>query len=63
MTEQPQIVALKEGDVTTFEMFFKSLYQPLCNYAHTFLADKDEAEEIVQSAFLTVWEKRESEHR
>lgn len=51
---------LKEGDITAFEMFFKTYYQPLCNYAYTFIQDKDEAEEIVQSAFLSVWEKRHS---
>lgn len=51
---------LKEGDITAFEMFFKTYYQPLCNYAYTFIHDKDEAEEIVQSAFLSVWEKRHS---
>jgi len=41
-------------------MFFRAHYQPLCNYAYTFVQDRDEAEEIVQSAFLSVWEKRES---
>lgn len=51
---------LKDGDITAFEMFFKTYYQPLCNYAYTFIQDKDEAEEIVQSAFLSVWEKRHS---
>jgi RNA polymerase sigma-70 factor (ECF subfamily) len=51
---------LKEGDVTAFEMFFKTYYQPLCNYAYTFIQDRDEAEEIVQSAFLSVWEKKDS---
>ena len=40
-------------------MLFKTFYQPLCNYAHTFVQDKDEAEEIVQSTFLSVWEKKE----
>ena len=51
---------LKDGDVTAFEMFFKTYYQPLCNYAYTFIQDRDEAEEIVQSAFLSVWEKKDS---
>jgi RNA polymerase sigma-70 factor (ECF subfamily) len=55
---QQQWIELKEGDVNAFEMFFKTWYQPLCNYAYTFIQDKDEAEEIVQSAFLSVWEKR-----
>lgn len=41
-------------------MLFKTYYQPLCSYAHTFTQDKDEAEEVVQSTFLSFWEKRES---
>ena len=41
-------------------MLFKTYYQPLCHYAYTFLQDKEDAEEIVQSTFLLVWEKRES---
>lgn len=49
---------LKEGEETAFEMIFKSHYQALCNYAFTFLHDRDEAEEIVQSTFLNIWEKR-----
>lgn len=50
--------ALKEGDETVFEMIFKTYYEPLCNYAFTFILDRDEAEEIVQATFLNVWEKR-----
>ena len=49
---------LKAGDITAFEMLFKTYYQPLCNYAFTFVQDHDEAEEIVQSTFLQVWEKK-----
>lgn len=55
---QPQALAL--GDVNAFEMVFKTYYQPLCNYAFTYLQDKDESEEVVQSVFLTAWEKRQS---
>ncbi|HMG92798.1 MAG TPA: RNA polymerase sigma-70 factor [Chryseolinea sp.] len=54
------ITTLKAGDLTAFEMLFRTYYQPLCNYAFTFVQDRDEAEEIVQSTFLNVWEKRES---
>lgn len=52
-----QITTLKAGDVTTFEMVFRTFYQPLCNYAYSFVQDRDAAEEIVQSTFLNVWEK------
>jgi len=41
-------------------MLFKTYYQPLCHYAYSFLQDKEDAEEIVQSTFLLVWEKRET---
>lgn len=50
---------LRGGDITAFEMIFKTYYQPLCNYAYSFVQDRDEAEEIVQSTFLSVWEKRQ----
>jgi RNA polymerase sigma-70 factor (ECF subfamily) len=46
------------GHQESFEMMFKSWYSPLCSYASSFVKDKDEAEEIVQSAFISVWEKR-----
>jgi len=41
-------------------MLFRTYYQPLCNYAYTFVQDRDEAEEIVQSTFMSVWEKRDT---
>lgn len=41
-------------------MFFRAHYQPLCNYAYTFLQDRDESEEIVQSVFMNFWEKRQA---
>lgn len=51
---------LREGGLTAFEMLFRTYYQSLCNYAYTFLRDREEAEEVVQSTFLLVWEKRDS---
>jgi RNA polymerase sigma-70 factor (ECF subfamily) len=52
-----QITTLKAGDVTAFEMVFRTFYQPLCNYAYSYVQDRDAAEEIVQTTFLNVWEK------
>lgn len=54
------ITSLREGQETAFEMLFKTYYEPLCNYAYSFLNDREEAEEVVQSAFITVWDKRQS---
>ena len=58
LADQQQIIALEKGDINAFEMLFRTYYKPLCNYAYTFTHDKDEAEEIVQSTFLSVWEKQ-----
>lgn len=51
--------SLKAGNQTAFEMIFRSYYQSLCNYAHTFLPDREEAEEVVQNSFVSLWEKKE----
>ena len=60
LPEQLQSETLTVGDITAFEMLFRTYYQPLCNYAVTFLQDRDDAEEIVQSTFLLLWEKRDT---
>ncbi|MGD9976705.1 MAG: RNA polymerase sigma-70 factor [Bacteroidales bacterium] len=52
--------ALRRGDEQVFETIFRTYYERLCNYANTILNDMDEAEEMVQSAFLTVWEKHDT---
>jgi len=48
----------KSGDVDAFEALFKSYYQPLVGYGRTIVKDADEAEDIVQQVFISVWEKR-----
>jgi len=53
-------LALSKGDLKAYEMFFKTHYNHLCNYANTFLKDRDEAEEVVQNSFATLWEKRQT---
>lgn len=59
LLEQNMYLALKEGKENAFEMIFKTFYKPLCSYAYSFLNDKDEAEEVVQATFISVWEKRD----
>lgn len=60
LPEHQAIQGLAEGDITAFEMLFRTYYQPLCHYAYSFLRDKEDAEEIVQSTFLLVWERKET---
>ncbi len=39
-------------------MVFRDYYKPLVRYGNTFLKDSDEAEDIVQQVFVSLWEKR-----
>ena len=39
-----------------FEHHFKSLYKPLCLFALRYTDQVDDAEDIVQEVFITIWE-------
>lgn len=41
-----------------FEELFKNHYQELCAYANHIIHDLEEAEEVVQSLFVKLWENR-----
>jgi RNA polymerase sigma-70 factor (family 1) len=51
---------IRIGNEAVFEAVFRQYYAPLCRYARPILDDADEAEEVVQTVFLTLWERRES---
>ena len=58
LSEQEIISAIRQGDERIFEATFRKYYQSLCNYANSILKEMDEAEEVVQNLFLSIWEKR-----
>jgi RNA polymerase sigma-70 factor (ECF subfamily) len=59
--EHERIVqAIKQGNEESFRKIFHAYYEGLCQYAFTLLRDMDDAEDIVQSMFLKIWEKRET---
>ena len=60
LSDKHIVDCIQHGDEQVFELFFRNYYERLCNYANTILNDMDEAEEMVQNAFLTIWERRES---
>lgn len=51
---------IKEGDKQSFELLFRSYYAPLCLFAKKYIKDEDDCEELVQSFFLKIWEKKAS---
>lgn len=50
---------IKNGDGRTLELLFRRLYPQLCTYAQKFLHNIDDAEEIVQELFHTIWKHRD----
>jgi RNA polymerase sigma-70 factor (family 1) len=51
---------LRKGSVEAFEEIFRKNWHRLYIIAKTKISSHDEAEEIIQNIFSTLWEKRES---
>ena len=47
-------------DQDGFEILFKNNFKDLCRFANRYIKDTETAREIVQDAFVSLWEKRES---
>jgi RNA polymerase sigma-70 factor, ECF subfamily len=52
------IESVKQGDIKSFELLFKSYYSRLCRYAHHYVRDKVVVEDLVKDALLKIWENR-----
>ena len=59
-TEEQMLQGLRLGSEHAFEAIFKKHWRPLYNQAYSKVQSREEAEEIVQSIFSTLWEKRDS---
>lgn len=57
LSDSDIVRAIRQGQESAFEQLFRTYYERLCRYAYTLLKDDDEAEEMVQTVFLTLWEK------
>lgn len=51
---------IKTLDKATFELLFKSNFKGLCYFAQKYVKDIETSKEIVQDAFISLWEKRET---
>ncbi|MCC7246456.1 MAG: RNA polymerase sigma-70 factor [Saprospiraceae bacterium] len=53
--------AIRRGDKQAFDAIFRRYYEPLCQYASGLTeGDPDEAEDLVQNAFVKLWERRDT---
>jgi RNA polymerase sigma-70 factor (ECF subfamily) len=49
-----------EGDVKAFKYFFDTYYEELCNFVNCYVRDEILSEDLVQSVFVYLWEKKDS---
>jgi RNA polymerase sigma-70 factor len=57
LLEEDSISRLHTGDEVVFKKIFKEYYLRIRSFAQHFVKDNDIAEDIVQDAFLQVWER------
>jgi RNA polymerase sigma-70 factor, ECF subfamily len=58
--ENQIIRSVKFEDKKSFELLFRRHFIPLVHFAQQFVFDLDEAKDLVQVAFIKIWEIRES---
>jgi|SRR5690606_5714314 len=59
-TDDVLIALLRDGDQQAFKALYERYWTPLWSYARNAMVDPDDAEDIVQELFMTLWEKRVS---
>ncbi len=59
MNEEFYITGLLRGDERVFREIFEEYHTRLCYFASTMLATERDAEDVVQEAFVKLWQRRE----
>ena len=45
-------------NINNFKLFFNKNFNPLCNYLHLYVRDREQCKEIAQDTFVKIWESR-----
>lgn len=61
VTDQELFARLREGDSTALDELFRRYYAELCRIALRFVRNEQEAEDIIQDLFISIWEKRDTQ--
>jgi RNA polymerase sigma factor (sigma-70 family) len=57
-SDKELLLAMRSGDEYPFQCIFNRHWRPLYAYVYKLINDEDQAKDILQNAFLTVWDKR-----
>ena len=58
ITDEELIGAIGKDDYTSYNKLFVRYYSRLCCYVYRLLGEKEDAEDVVQDLFLTLWNNR-----
>lgn len=58
ITDERLVAAIRKGDYASYNTLFVRYYSRLCYYVYRLLMDKEDAEDVVQDLFLTLWNHR-----
>ena len=54
------VLKFREGDIESFERIFHQFYNRMCAFSIKYVQQKEVAEEIVDDAFLVIWQRMAS---
>ncbi|MCW3804539.1 RNA polymerase sigma-70 factor [Plebeiibacterium marinum] len=60
MTGEKLFYRIKRGDVSAFEELFRQFYPSMCVVAKSYVKDDTFSEDIVQEAFIKLWNSKEN---
>ncbi|TXF85694.1 RNA polymerase sigma-70 factor [Neolewinella aurantiaca] len=62
-TDQELFTRLRLGEAAALDELFRRYYADLCRVAMRFVNNEQEAEDIIQELFVSIWEKRASQRK
>jgi RNA polymerase sigma-70 factor (ECF subfamily) len=57
--ERDQLARLRAGDHAAFELLFRTHYSAVAGFAYSYVQARDQAEEIAQTVFIALWDRRD----
>ena len=57
MSQEEMIGAMGEGDMEAFHLFYQDTARPVYSFILSLTRNPDEAEDVMQETYLTVWTK------
>ncbi|MEC5144336.1 RNA polymerase sigma-70 factor [Chitinophaga sp. 212800010-3] len=60
LTDKDLFLRIQHADMKAFDLLYKKYWHPLFSFANKLLRSYDDAQDIVQTVFISVWERRET---